>query len=387
MRKINIICYIIIVFVFFAAAVNAYQYNITHSCPDNICVRGSPIEWSIEIINDGHKILKFNKISLFNRLDGSNVTKYIANVKDGVTGEELPIIELKQGYRETILISDRIPANTKNNKLIFYPCFNRLVNLQERDYVLADITEILFCEKENLSIEVIDCINDVQCKSNEICDKNECSRLKCGECEYAYLHKCVDYECCSSSSCKAYEQCANNTCKSLQCADTQIYLNNTCSEYNCTGQEVMIDHSCVDLGCAEDETIMNKTCIKLECNDDEYVSSHNCLKLECLEEEGYMNNSCYTLQCEANEKISNHQCVLLNCGMFEDTENHACIYRKEYVTRFAIEIIVLCLIIALFVLDIIKVKKKYKNSISGNKAEKTEKAAKTEKIANAAEKI
>ncbi|PIZ53634.1 hypothetical protein COY26_01400, partial [Candidatus Woesearchaeota archaeon CG_4_10_14_0_2_um_filter_33_10] len=80
----------------------------------------------------------------------------------------------------------------------------------------------------------------------------------------------------------------------------------------------------------------------------------------CNDYEGYANNSCIKIECSYDEHAKNHSCAKLDCGFFEKIAVNKCIMDKQFIYKFAIELIITISIIYMFILDIRKYKSEHK---------------------------
>jgi hypothetical protein len=84
------------------------------------------------------------------------------------------------------------------------------------------------------------CTSDTECKEDEKCENNVCSKIVC-ECGSISNHKCIGYECCEDKQCADDEKCQDNKCVKIPCECGEV-INRQCKKFDC----------CSDLDCEED---------------------------------------------------------------------------------------------------------------------------------------
>jgi hypothetical protein len=340
---------ILLIFLFSINSVNAYFYNITYNCKDDICIEGETAEWLVTVYNRGKHIIEFTAVELLDSVNHS----LIAQLKIPyypLTSERGDVIVVKQNQKVTINLSGKIPMANYQQNLIYYPCFT---NTMTDSYIIAKYKkyEERHCYIENETMPVIQCISNEDCDDGEYCNFNKCLKLDCGECQYIKNHQCMDYECCSSKQCGFDEACRNNVCKKLNCSENEFIGNHTCRVLNCGFDEYIVNKTCKKLNCSYDEFVFNHTCKKLNCSYDEFIEDHKCKALNCKENEYAENHTCRELKCLYNETILNHACVPLKCSFFQDIKNHACVNNKSIIFKSIFELIVIIVIITFLILD------------------------------------
>ena len=362
LKRFHFVFLVVIFAIIKANFVNAYFYNITYSCKDNICIKGDTVTWNVVISNDGKSEVEYVAIEFLDVANNSvfaslKIPYYPLSDKRG------NLIVVKPNEKVTINLTDRLPKANFGQFLVYYSCFTATIT---DSYIIArdNIYEIRQCYNQNETMLVFECVSNDKCKNDEFCSFNKCLKLKCKDCQYIKDHKCINYECCSSEQCKFDEACKNDTCQKLNCAFSEYTYNHTCSPLNCAFDEFITNKTCKKLNCSYGEFAFNSTCKELNCNENEFVQNHTCKLLECKENEYAKNHACNTLECLYNETIFNHTCKPLNCYFFQDTADHSCINNKQIMFKLSLEIIAIIALITFFIIDFRKYEKKHNENLS-----------------------
>lgn len=356
-RKEKLIRLIIIigVLLFVLSSVNAYFFDITYECENDVCVAGKEVIWHVDMFNKGTQVMEFIMIEMVDSINDTVIATYEIPFKP-LTSERGDVIKVHPNHGNNVNWTSILPRGNQDKKLIFYPCFTNAVT---QSYIVAKYGEY---EKrtcyENYTMTLLDCLLSLDCGFNEFCILNRCKTLNCSDCQFISNHKCNDYDCCQNEDCNLDEVCLNNTCEDLNCSFDQYIDNRTCITLDCGDDEHIINRSCVKLDCGFDEYGFNGTCHKLNCKDNEYIGDHACKPLNCKFYEHAVDHACERLQCKPEEAIVDHACVPLNCYFFQDIKNHTCILSKSKVLQLVVELLVVAGIVVFVILDIRKFKKK-----------------------------
>ena len=299
-------------------------FEISHECQEENCISGQDINWSVSFENLGQKELKVIGIELIDGINQGQIASLIFDY-DPSKSDKLECITVFPGKKETIYIKSKIPMPNLKNQLIYMPCITTALPTTTAQYIDSYTDRVCY---PNESITVFECLTDNHCKINELCQNKKCKQISCNDCQYILNKKCINYQCCSPDACNLDESCIN--------------------------------HKCAVLTCLPEERILNHSCVKLECSYDEHIINHSCVKLECNDYEGYANNSCIKIECSYDEHAKNHSCAKLDCGFFEKIAVNKCIMDKQFIYKFAIELIITISIIYMFILDIRKYKSEHK---------------------------
>jgi hypothetical protein len=221
----------------FAVNSQAYIYEIEHQC-QNSCLQGTGVAFNITIDPGTWKdSMELRMIQVIDAKKGTLIAVY----------NETAIFSSKKGF----YINATLPKYEGEPLINVSPCFTTMVPQSDR---MADDTfianELTYCEKGNHTLPLLECMYSASCDDGSSCINNSCAKLKCGECQRIFDHRCLSYQCCGNESCKAAQQCLNN--------------------------------SCISFECAEGEFAENHTCAKLYCNEDEYVANHSCVRIEAI---------------------------------------------------------------------------------------------------------
>lgn len=339
---------------------NAYFYNITHKCKDDICIEGQTAEWTAIIHNKGRRKEEYIAIELVNLFNGSVIAELrkTFNPQNSYRGDLIVIDPTKKAE---VNFSGVIPIANYPQKLIYYPCFTKTVT---DAYALGKYEkyEERHCYKENLTMQVVQCISNENCQDDEICTFNACTKFKCGKCAYVKNHECLSYACCSPEQCGFDEVCKANQCEKLDCKPDEFIDNRTCKALNCAFDEHIINRTCMKLNCSADEAIINQTCIRIECAENEFIQDNKCALLDCKETEYAINHTCKGLICEYNQTFLDHSCTDLDCNFFQEIKNHACAANKPLIFKLSFEIAALMAIVTFLILDVRKYEAGHRNN-------------------------
>jgi hypothetical protein len=331
---------------------SAYFYTIYTECSTFPCITGQPMNWTLEIFNNGMKRLEYVAAEI---VDSTTDQTYAAWEIDfqPLSSDRGPVIPVGPTHKVNITIPSLIPKQHYGNKFNFHPCFTHVISDSQ---TLSKYGEYTFrhCYKEDDSITVLGCTNDIHCKSSEICGGNECKPLECGSCEYIKDHSCVKHECCMDDDCSYNSQCANHTCVAISCLESQYLFNRTCVDIQCEEHQIISNHTCKLLECLDDEGYSNHTCVPLTCKDDEFISNHYCSPLSCLESEYPGNHTCRPLECSNEQGYKNHECYDLECYPFQTMEDHSCKNNMRLILKLSVEVLIVILILTFIALDIYK---------------------------------
>ena len=359
--KINKTFFLILIIISFftlnAITIKAGFFEINHECQEENCITGQDIIWSISFENKGSGYLWIEGIELIDSINLNEVANFYFGYNPYNSDKTKLYLNVVSNQKKTLNIQAKIPAPNIKNSLVYTPCIIFALDAKEAYYV-GNYTS-MHCYP-NESIIVFECLIDKNCKINELCQNKKCKQITCGDCQYILNKKCISYQCCSSDACNLDESCINHKCTALNCSPEEIILNNSCVKLECNYDEHIVNHKCVKLECNYDEYAKNYSCLKLNCSYDEYISDNWCVKLECSDHEGYANHSCVKLECNYDEHVVNHSCVKLECGFFEKIDINKCIIDKQFIYKFAIELIITISIIYIFILDIKKYKSEHK---------------------------
>ncbi len=343
------ICMFFLIFIVSITYVSAYFYYIDYKCEQKICHEGEEVTWFVTIENEGLHKMEFTKIEIFDMKNNDLVAEFNSGFNP-LSSQRGNSIVVWQNKNVTVNITGVIPRQNYYRKFLYYPC---ITNAVLDTYALSKYEEYetTHCYKENHSVDVVECLSDDHCKLDSVCNYQQCTKLRCGECQYIVDHQCVDYECCKSSDCNFDEECVNNSCYKLDCDYDEHIVNNSCVELNCSTQEIAIDHVCEKLVCAFDEERINNSCVRLDCADNQYINNHRCLELNCSPVETAFNHTCIKLECDYDEKPIDHKCVKLNCQFYESIENHRCVRNNSIILKFSLELFAIIMIIIFLILD------------------------------------
>ena len=355
-KKLRILFLILLLIIMNLQFADAYFYNITYECKDDICIEGQKANWFVTIYNQGRRVVEYTTVELVDYVDGSNIVElkipfYPLNSDRG------DLIAIEQNEKVAINLTGTIPKANYQNNLVYYPCFTRTIT---DSYPIGRYGEYesRHCYEENLTMPVVQCISDENCNNNKICSFNACLKLNCGECQYIKNHACFDYECWPSEQCTSNEICKNNACETLNCRLNEYTENRTCKALNCNFDEYIANRTCKKLNCSYDEFVFNRTCKKLDCAENEFIEEHECRS--CKDEEYAINYTCVPLSCSYNETVFNHTCNPLNCNFLQKAENHACVNNNSAIFKSILEVIAIIAIIVFLILDVRKYEIKHK---------------------------
>lgn len=342
-----------VLFLINSALVSSYFYEISHNCSEDVCIEGQNAEWYVTIFNRGTLTLEYSKIELLNSLNNSQIAVYDSGFQP-LSIERGDTILVSPMQKATVRLNGTLPKANFGKMLIYYPCFTTVTPNDDWTHRQKNIYEIINCYDSNESMPLLQCISDSDCRSDESCINNKCSKLKCNDCQYISNHSCKSFSCCISDHCKNNEFCANNTCFKLDCKEEEYLFNHSCMNLSCSQTQAIINHACNEVNCSFDEFMINHKCQKLNCSYNEHIVDNACALLQCAEEEKPGNHTCIALKCSFNETISNHECSSLDCYFFQRIENHKCISDKPLIYRLIAELTAVILIILFIVLDVKK---------------------------------
>ena len=332
-------------------------FEISHECQEENCISGQDINWSVSFENKGSGYLWIEGVELIDSINLEDVANFHFGYNPYNSDKTKLYLNVVSSQKKTLNIQAKIPTPNIKNSLIYTPCIIFALNAKD-EYYVGNYTSVNCYPNE--SITVFECLTDNHCKINELCQNKKCKQISCDDCQYILNKKCISYQCCSSDACNLDESCTNNKCTALTCLPEERILNHSCIKMECNYDEQIVNHSCVKLGCNYDEYAKNHSCLKLNCSYDEHISNNLCVKLECNDYEGYINHSCVKLECNDYEGYINHSCAKLDCGFFEKININKCVIDKQFIYKFAIELIITISIIYLFMLDIKKYKSEHK---------------------------
>ncbi|MFH1642212.1 MAG: hypothetical protein ABIC04_04895 [Nanoarchaeota archaeon] len=342
--------------------VHAYPYTITYSCPEDYCVIGQDINWSILIENKGVSNQKIVSLELIDSINESVISS-VNYEYDPYDANKMNYLVISPNKEKTVSMSVKAPKPNWKKNLVYRPCITTALLPTDARYM--DSHTIRHCYPNNESIRIYDCLDNNHCEIDEACNNNICKKIKCDYCQYPLKHVCADYECCESEKCEWNERCVDNKCFLLNCSIDEGIQNNSCVSLNCSEDEYIVKHKCEKLNCSFDEKLVNHSCASLFCDPDEFIANHSCIKYNCLENEYIHNGSCQKLKCLYNETTFNHTCVLLECGLFHKKTYQRCAVDNQFIFKFSIELVIIVVIIFLFMLDYKKFeskKEEFKNT-------------------------
>ena len=336
-------------------------YQIKHNCPFG-CIINKTIEFNVTITNLAVNDLQIVSVKLINNANRNTIAD---SGESEITVSDPSIINSNKSKR--VILSSKqsylyqlygyLPEPQKNNLLTYNFCLKTVTPITTWEEV-GPTTE--YCYKESKTVDMIDCLSDNDCISDEYCLDKRCTKLKCSQCQYPEQHKCNDYACCENSQCSLNQQCLNHECNNLDCPPDEFTVNNQCSKFPCNTGEIISNFTCIKAKCSEDEHIVNYSCTKLDCNFNEGIIDNRCIQLICNDNEGYVNNTCVLLQCLGDEYITNHTCTKLNCGFIQKPANHECVFNSDLL----LQLVFLIILITLFILNTKKfLKGKKKNLV------------------------
>jgi len=343
-----------IIFTLISALANAQFVSITAQCQNDVCITGQEVIWHIMVSNSGTKIIEYTDFELLEAINNTVIAEEHREyfpLRD-YRGD---LLVVEQGKKKRINITSTVPKPNSPDGLIFYPCASNTVEdihvfVRHNDYKIRQ------CFNVNFTVPVVGCLQDVDCKNNQVCVENACMPLKCTDCQLVENHACINLECCSSEACAFNAICANNTCQPLQCSYNEKIQDKACVPLNCNFDEYILNNSCTQLECTNAEYVFNQTCKQLLCPLSQYIFNHTCKS--CRTDEFIENGQCAPLRCNLNEAYNNHTCVPLQCAFYQDIANHGCKNNNLVIGKLATEGFVILLIVGLFALDIRKIVKK-----------------------------
>ncbi len=344
-----------------APSVMAYFYTVYTECSTVPCISGQPMNWTLEIFNDGKHVLEYTSAEVIDSATDQTIAVWDSNFQP-LSSERGDTTFVNPTRKINITISSKAPQEHYNNKFFYYPCFTHVISDSQTLAKYGEYTN-RHCYKENESLFVLGCTANIHCKADESCAGNLCKQLACGSCQFIKSNQCVDFGCCKDDDCSYDAQCSNHTCIPILCLETQYLFNRTCVDIQCAENEIVSNHSCSLLDCAEDEGYANHTCKKLACEDNEFISDHRCAPLDCLETEYPSNHLCSPLECLPEQGYKSHQCYDLECYAFQTVENHGCKNNARLIIKLSSEVLIVILIILFLALDIYK----YRHKGTGSK--------------------
>ena len=336
----------------------AYYYTIYPQCSSNPCISGQPMNWTVEIFNDGKRKIEYVTMEI---VDGKT-QDVLANWEvefNPLSSERGDVIPILPGHKINVTMPSLTPKQHLNNRFSYYPCFTITI-LDTLTLAKYGEYENRHCFIENESMYVLDCIYNEHCKASEHCGGNRCLTLRCQDCQYIANHSCVNYECCADDQCTYNSQCVNRSCTPIQCTQTQYLFNRTCMDIQCEQSEILVNRTCIPLNCSAHEGFVNHSCQPLSCADNQHIVDHRCVPLDCLESEYPSNHSCMQLSCREDQGFRDHSCYDLDCYPFQNIDNHTCINNTALILKLSAEIIILILIILFIILDVVKYRNRKK---------------------------
>ncbi|MFH1182242.1 MAG: hypothetical protein V1702_04745 [Candidatus Woesearchaeota archaeon] len=232
MKKLLLSALLILVL---ATSSQAYIYELNHQC-ENSCLQETGVIFNLTLDPGKWKdTMELQMIQIVDAKKGTLIALY--NKSTSVSS------------KKSFYINETLPKYDGNLLINVSPCFTTRVPPVDRmveDVFIA--TELTYCEKNNHTIPLLECLYSGNCDENSLCINNTCAELECGECQHVFDHRCISYQCCGNETCKTAQECLNNTC--------------------------------IGIGCAEKEFAENHTCIKLACAAGEYVANHSCIKVQ-----------------------------------------------------------------------------------------------------------
>ncbi len=214
----------------------------------------------------------------------------------------------------------------------------------------------------------VECTNNANCDSDEVCSSGSCQNLSCSGCQIASNHQCVNscggstpycsgatcvqctssshcsgstpycsgnncVECTNNTHCPDGEECRSGSCRAIagycssdsQCAGDEECVSNSCRTLSCSGCDVASNHSCVSSCGGSTPYCSGSTCVECtsnaNCSAGEECSSGSCRAISgyctsdsnCAGDEECVSNSCTSLSCSGCDVASNHSCVS-SCG-------------------------------------------------------------------------
>ncbi|GEM_PF-5382918 len=350
-KHINLTFLFVLILILASPKAEAIDFNATVSCEQ--CISGTETEWNVTVTNKGQTELEIQSIEIISAQSQELITRHNTTKITVYTGNK-PI---------SIVFPWIIPGYKGKTNLTYNVCFQTLVPTYLRkieDTAISDTR--YFCEPQNMTLQLLQCLNSSNCAWNEQCGNNECKALECKGCGYASNHQCFTHECCSSEECSFNQQCRKNKCSNLNCTQAEQIINRSCSSRECAQSEKLANQTCTPLICKADEGYINHTCAKLHCADSEFISisEHKCAKLQCKNDEHASNHTCAKLQCLANQTASNHTCAAKECAFYNRlTEEGKCVFNTDmtYLSFEAVALISISILLALLAAKLINRKK------------------------------
>jgi hypothetical protein len=327
-KKILFIISFLALFSSISFSVNFLDLDV--SCEGSDCIPGQTTDWNTTISNLGNTRLK---VLGYKVIDA--VSKKII-----IHDEDEKAIFIVPTKNHSFLIREQIPSPNKEGDLIVNVC---IITEPETESWGTVGKRIEYCyEAINFTFTLTGCLETMDCKEDEVCIDQTCSKLNCSYCQYPQAHLCNDYKCCEDYECKLNEICTDHECIKLECTEDTYIINHTCS--TCDENKTMVNYFCYPLKCEYDEYRENNECLKVECTDYEHPVNHTCKNLTCSYNEAFIDHSCVELECKYDEYPFNHSCENLKCNFLQKTEEHECRFRSIIILEFFILFVIFFLI-------------------------------------------
>jgi hypothetical protein len=215
-----------------AASAQAYIYELNHTC-ENSCLQETGVVFNLTIDpGKWQDAMELQKIEIVDSKRGTLVALY--NESTSVSS------------KRTFYISAILPKYQGQLLINVSPCFTTRVPSSQRmaeDTFIAN--ELTYCEKNNHTLPLLECMYPGSCDDGSSCYGNTCAKLKCSECQHIFDHSCISYQCCINDSCSFSQECINNSCMDVGCAESEFPQNHTCVKLACAPDEQMANHSCI----------------------------------------------------------------------------------------------------------------------------------------------
>lgn len=224
-----------------AASAHAYIYELEHQC-ENSCLQNTGVVFNLTLDPGKWKdAMELQMIQIIDAKKGTMVALFNKSV----------LVSLKESF----FIAANLPNYDGELLINVSPCFTTRIPPEDRiiDGVFI-ANELTYCEKNNHTMPLLECIYPGSCDEESSCIGNACAELECGDCQYIFDHTCTSYQCCSNETCSTVQQCLNNTCFSVECAEFEYANNHECSMLFCGSDEYVENHSCIKFQAVENST-------------------------------------------------------------------------------------------------------------------------------------
>jgi hypothetical protein len=316
-KKWLIILLSLIVLCNLALAVDIFDLRL--ECEDDYCVKNRWTYWNLTIRNIGEQEKKALGFNILNTVENTLLFTY----------EEENAVTIVTDLSHTFSTRERVPPPNMWDTFIANVC---LITEPPTHAWGSSGKRIEYCYRDiNITLNITDCLIDIDCEKDEVCHGTTCVAFECGYCQYPDRHICNDYECCTDDVCPRNKVCKNHLCADLECRDDEYIVNHTCTKTLCRPEEGIVNFTCVPLVCNYDEHIKNHECAKLYCDYDEYAFNHTCRELNCSYAEFPLDHQCMELNCEYYQHPVNHSCHNLSCNFIQMPEEHECRINSDLV--------------------------------------------------------